>query len=250
MRTSLILQDFEEKKKSQKKMLCVLLDPDKVNDEEGAKIAKELEAIGVDWLMVGGSLTKDLSISKLVSGIKANCSLPVVLFPGTPSQIVEEADALMLLSLISGRNAELLIGRHVEAAPLLHQSSLQVIPTGYMLIESGRMTTVNYISNTLPIPHHKPDIALCTALAGEMLGLRMVYMDGGSGAEHAISSEMIEAVSKELSIPLIIGGGIRTPQEAQRIWKAGADMIVVGTAFEQDKNNGFIEELVRVKSET
>ena len=170
----------------------------------------------------------------VITVIKANCTIPVILFPGSTLQINEKADALFFLSLISGRNAELLIGQHVTVAPYLKNSSLQILPTGYMLIDGGAPTTVSYISNTLPIPANKPDIAICTALAGQMLGLQLIYMDAGSGAKNPISEKMIHAVSSQISIPLIVGGGITTPEKAAANCLAGADIIVVGNAIEKD----------------
>ncbi|MCI4669282.1 MAG: geranylgeranylglyceryl/heptaprenylglyceryl phosphate synthase [Bacteroidia bacterium] len=242
-----ILSQFEKNKQSGKKMLAVLFDPDKVNPEKGKELAIKCEKMGVDWLMVGGSLVRDHSIKELIPFLKQQIQIPIVIFPGSPSQVVQDADALMLLSLISGRNPDLLIGRHVEAATMLKKIDLEVIPTAYMLIESGKLTTVNYISNTLPIPNDKADIALSTALAGELLGLRMVYMDGGSGAKYPVPSSMIEKVSSELDIPLIIGGGIRSKEDACLAWKAGADMIVIGTAFERDPHGSILEEICAAK---
>jgi len=244
-----ILSTLEKNKASGKKMLAMLLDPDKVSLESGIEYAREAERMGVDWLMIGGSLTQDLFIQELIPSIQAEVDLPLVIFPGSPTQIVASADAIMLLSLISGRNPDFLIGRHVEAAPLLKKSPLEVIPTGYMLIESGRMTTVNYISNTLPIPRDKADIAMSTALAGELLGLKMIYMDGGSGALEAVPAEMIQRVSKELSIPLIVGGGIRSGEQAQRAWYSGADMIVVGSAFEKEGGIDLLSEICALKNQ-
>jgi geranylgeranylglyceryl phosphate synthase family protein len=157
-------------------------------------------------------------------------------------QVVPNADAILLLSVISGRNAEMLIGKHVVAAPRLRQSGLEIIPTGYMLIDSGRPTTASYMSNTQPIPHDKDDIALCTAMAGEMLGMQCVFMDGGSGAQNSVSESMIAAVAENTSVPLIIGGGIRTPEMARSKFEAGADIVVVGNAIE--KQNALLEEMV------
>jgi putative glycerol-1-phosphate prenyltransferase len=156
-----------------------------------------------------------------------------------------KADAILLLSLISGRNAELLIGQHVHAAPLLKKSKLEIIPTGYILIDGGKPTSVSYVSNTLPIPNNKPAIALCTALAGEQLGLQCIYLEAGSGAEIAVSSDLIATVRKEISVPLIVGGGIRTQEQAQLAWKAGADIIVVGSAVEKDPS--FLKSLKEIK---
>jgi putative glycerol-1-phosphate prenyltransferase len=170
----------------------------------------------------------------MVETIKKNCSIPVVLFPGSPDQITPKADALLYLSLISGRNPELLIGQHVVSAPFVKQSGLEIIPVGYMLIDGGSPTTVSYISNTHPIPSNKKDIALCTAMAGEMLGLKLIYMDAGSGAKTPISTEMIQYVSKHIKIPLVIGGGITSAEKAKENCMAGADIIVVGNAVEKD----------------
>lgn len=167
-----------------------------------------------------------------VRSIRAACDIPIVLFPGSTQQLCDEADAILFLSLISGRNADLLIGNHVIAAPYLKQSSLEILPTGYMLIDGGRPTTVSYISGTLPIPADKPDIAACTAVAGEMLGLRLLFMDAGSGAQQCVSEEMVATVRNQVDIPIIVGGGIRSAAQAAKLAAAGADIIVVGNAIE------------------
>ena len=156
-------------------------------------------------------------------------------------QVTNQAHGILLLSLISGRNAEMLIGRQVIAAPILKKSSLEILSTGYMLIDSGKQTTASYISNTTPIPHEKDDIALCTAIAGEMLGFKLIFMDGGSGAINPISNQMISKVSNEIDTPLIIGGGINSAKIAVEKCKAGADIIVVGNAIE--KSTKLIEEI-------
>ncbi|TAE48054.1 MAG: geranylgeranylglyceryl/heptaprenylglyceryl phosphate synthase [Bacteroidetes bacterium] len=238
-----LISQFDERRSSGRKSFAVLIDPDKASPALLAGLLARAEAAGVDFLMLGGSLTVQPNIQELAVFIKKHSPLPLVLFPGSPTQITPEADAILFLSLISGRNADLLIGRHVEAAPLLKKTSLEILPTGYMLIEAGKMTTVNYISHTFPIPHDKPELAACTAMAGEMLGLRLIYMDGGSGALQTVSSEMIRVVSASIQIPLIVGGGIRSAQEAARIWQAGADIIVIGTALETDPSGGLIQEI-------
>ncbi|MGZ5283759.1 MAG: phosphoglycerol geranylgeranyltransferase [Bacteroidia bacterium] len=217
-----------------KKQLALLIDPDKAGAfglEHTLRIASEA---GVDLIFVGGSLLTENHIRDCVKMVKDNTDVPVILFPGSPSQIHASADAIFLLSLISGRNADLLIGRHVEAAPLLKQSGLEIIPTGYMLIDAGQPTTASYISNTFPIPYNKPDIAACTAMAGEMLGLKAIYMDCGSGAAKPVSPEMIARVKSSINIPLIVGGGIRTKTELHQAFSAGADIAVVGNAVEKD----------------
>jgi putative glycerol-1-phosphate prenyltransferase len=216
------------------KAFAVLIDPDKIDDNLLLKtIDMALEA-KVDFFFVGGSLVVTNTLDHIVSIIKKHCTIPVILFPGSPDQITPKADALLYLSLISGRNPELLIGQHVISAPFVKQSGLEIIPVGYMLINGGTPTTVSYISNTNPIPANKYDIATCTAMAGEMLGLKLIYMDAGSGAQHAIASEMIQQVAKNIQIPLVVGGGITTPEKALENCVAGADIIVVGNAIEKD----------------
>lgn len=230
-------------KKESRKAFAVLLDPDKLSGVSIPELADAAIEAGVTYFFVGGSLLQNTDIHHVIPEIKKYCSIPIILFPGSIYQIIPSADAIFFLSLISGRNPDLLIGNHVLAAPLLKQTKLEVLPTGYILIESGRMTTVNYISNTLPIPSDKPDIAVCTAMAGEMLGLRVLYMDGGSGAQRTIPLEMIQAVSKNVNIPLIIGGGIRSGKEAEKIWRAGAEVIVVGNAIEKTHNLNLMQEI-------
>ena len=175
-------------------------------------------------------------LSNCLNTLKENSTIPVVLFPGNAMQVNDTADGILFLSLISGRNAEMLIGKQVITAPILRNSSLEILPTGYMLVDSGKPTTVSYMSNTYPIPATKDSIAVCTALAGEMLGLKLIYMDAGSGAQIPVSTSMIESVSTAIDIPLVIGGGIRTPEKAIANAKAGADIIVVGNAIENDVN--------------
>lgn len=248
MRKVSILPHLTQLKAKHQKGFTILLDPDKTDIAQSIALAQAAERAGADFLLIGGSLVQNRTISSLIPAIQAATSLKVVIFPGSISQVVPEADGILLLSLISGRNPDYLIGRHVEAAPLLRQTHLEILPTGYMLIEAGNLTTAHYISNTLPIPRDKPDVAMCTALAGEMLGLRMIYMDGGSGAKLPITSEMISLVAKNLHIPLIIGGGIRSVEEAERIWTAGADLIVVGSAIEQDPNGSLLAALGNMKT--
>ena len=221
-------------KNHDRKAFAVLIDPDKY-DREGLHliISSAIES-SVDCILVGGSLLTYDHLDETLEAIKSQADIPVILFPGSMMQLNEKADAVLLLSLISGRNADLLIGKHVIAAPYLKNSSLEILPTGYMLIESGPITTAQYISNTIPIPRLKDDIAICTAMAGEMLGLRLIYMDAGSGAEMPVSTSMISKVKENISIPLVIGGGIRTPEQARASCNAGADMIVVGNAIEKD----------------
>jgi putative glycerol-1-phosphate prenyltransferase len=170
----------------------------------------------------------------VVREIKENVSIPVVLFPGNSMQLDPGADAILFLSLISGRNPDLLIGQHVVAAPILRNNHIEVMPTGYLLINSGKITSVAYISNTTPIPDDKYSLAACTAMAGEMLGMQLIYLDAGSGAEKEISSRMINAVRKAVDLPLFVGGGINTTQKAITALEAGADLIVIGNALEKN----------------
>ncbi len=220
-------------RKAGEKALAVLIDPDKIKDDSSLQSLMELiHHSKVDFVFIGGSLLIGDNFHACVKKVKALCQLPVILFPGSPSQISEDADGLLLLSLISGRNAELLIGQHVIAAPQLKRSKLEIIPTGYMLVDCGKATTASYVSQTFPLPWNKPEIAAATAIAGEMLGLRTIYLDGGSGAEKPVSIEMVKAVRGSVDVPVIVGGGIRDEDQARSIYAAGADVIVIGTAFE------------------
>ena len=168
----------------------------------------------MDLIFVGGSLLTNGNFATCISTIKSNCSIPVVIFPGNSMQVNKDADGILFLSLISGRNPDMLIGNQVISAPILKNSNLEILPTGYILIDSGKPTTVSYMSNTTPIPHDKKDVALCTAMAGEMLGLKLIFMDGGSGATNPISESMIQMVSEGINIPLIVGGGINSAEKA------------------------------------
>lgn len=229
-----IYQQFKDQKKAGKKSFAVLIDPDKVAIASIAQLVKLGVEAGVDYFFVGGSLVVSSHLDECIQQIKSSCSIPVILFPGSPSQVSSTADALLYLSLISGRNPELLIGQHVISAPFIRRSGLEIMPTGYMVIDGGAPTTVSYISNAAPIPADKNEIAMCTAMAGEMLGLKLIYMDAGSGAKQAITEQMIEKVAQHIAIPLIVGGGITGPEKAYLNCKAGADIIVVGNAIEKD----------------
>lgn len=229
-----IYHSLTERKQQGRKSFAVLIDPDKVNDENMELLVERCVDARVDYLLVGGSLVISNYLDECVQLIKRNCDIPVILFPGSPSQISRYADALLYLSLISGRNADLLIGQHVVSAPVVRQSGLEVMPTGYMVIDGGAPTTVSYISNATPIPSDKNEIAMCTAMAGEMLGMKLIYMDAGSGARRPITEDMIAKVAGCIQVPLIIGGGITEPEKAYLNCKAGADVIVVGNAIEKD----------------
>jgi len=220
--------------RSGKKKFAVLIDPDK-NDTTSLKKLLKIAIKGrVDYFFFGGSILINDNQDHLITFLKENCDIPVLLFPGNSLQLNNKADGLLLLSLISGRNPEMLIGRHVISAPFLKKSNLEIIPTGYILVESGSLTTVAYMSNTTPIPSEKGEVAMCTAIAGEMLGLKLIYMDAGSGAKNPIPGAMIKKVRSNISLPLIIGGGITTARKAKDALNAGADVIVIGNAIEKD----------------
>src|SRR5687767_5240707 len=229
-----IYQGMELKKQKGQKSFAVLIDPDKVNKALLDDLTGLAIQANVDYLLVGGSLVISNHLDDCIQHIKKNCDIPVILFPGSPSQVSRYADALLYLSMISGRNPELLIGQHVISAPFVKQSGLEIMSTGYMVIDGGAPTTVSYISNASPIPSDKNEIAMCTAMAGEMLGMKLIYMDAGSGARKPVHENLISAVAKNINIPLVIGGGITEPEKAYHNCKAGADVIVVGNAIEKD----------------
>lgn len=217
-----------------KKRLAVLVDPDTPDSSTLQTIIKNANEAKADFIFLGGSLLIKDALDECIDAIKSMTNIPVILFPGSIMQISGKADAMLFISLISGRNPELLIGSHVIAAPYIKQAKLETLPTGYILVDSGRQTTASYMSGSAPVPHNKPEIAACTAMAGEMLGQKLIYMDGGSGADNPISTAMIAAVRKSVDLPIIIGGGIRDAQTAVSICKAGADIVVVGNATEQN----------------
>jgi putative glycerol-1-phosphate prenyltransferase len=230
-----ILESLEAAHQQGKKLLAVLVDPDKVDDPSRLNTLLRLANENcVDFFFVGGSLITTTNLGQVIKQMKESASIPVVLFPGSSLQVDASADAILFLSLISGRNPDLLIGQHVVAAPIIKNNKIEVLPTGYILINSGKTTSVAYISNTTPIPEDKYSLAACTALAGEMLGLRIIYLDAGSGAEREINAKMISSVRKAVGAPLIVGGGINTSQKALTALEAGADMIVIGNALEKD----------------
>ena len=222
------------KKSDAQKSFAVLVDPDKVTPFGIDDLCRMAVDAKVDYLFVGGSLVISNRLDEVILQIKKNCNIPVLLFPGSPSQISRYGDALLYLSLISGRNADLLIGQHVISAPFIKQSGLEIISTGYMVVDGGSPTTVSYISNALPLPSDKAEIAMCTAMAGEMLGMKLIYMDAGSGAKRPVHENLIAAVAQHISIPLVVGGGIADPEKAYHNCKAGADLIVIGNAIEKD----------------
>jgi len=229
-----LYKDISNAKKTGDKKFAVLLDPDKVRLGKLDRVLDLAIDANVDYFFIGGSLIVNDMLDDLLKAIKQKCKIPMILFPGNSFQLSWKADALLFLSLISGRNAELLIGNHVIAAPYLKVSPLEIMSTGYMLVDGGIDTTVTYMSNTRPIPNNKEDIAVCTAVAGELLGMKLIYMDAGSGAKNPVPEKMIRSVSDVISVPLIVGGGISTPEKAEANCRAGADVIVVGNAIEKD----------------
>jgi len=226
--------DILKAKSENKKLLAILLDPDKIDWENVCELVIEIYNSPATHVFVGGSLVLTNRIDELILAIKQECNLPIILFPGNPSQISGKADGILFLSLLSGRNPDFLIGHQVQAAPILKRSALEIIPTGYILIESGATTAVQMVSKTTPLSREIPEIAVDTAIAGEMLGNKLIYLEAGSGAKLPVPLDTIRQVADNLSIPLIVGGGIRSEEEIQNAYKAGADLVVIGTAFEND----------------
>lgn len=211
-----------------------MLDPDKIEQNVLSDLLITISKSSVDFFLVGGSLVTDYVHREVIATVRRYCQIPIILFPGNPLHIEPSADAILFLSLISGRNPEFLIGQHVIAAPLLKKSGLEILPTGYMLVDSGTQTTVSYISGTMPLPHDKPGVAACTAMAGEMLGLKLIYLDAGSGARYPVSPDMIAAVRAVVDLPVLVGGGINSGEKAYEALKAGADLIVIGNGIEKN----------------
>ncbi|MEN9322604.1 MAG: hypothetical protein RL699_384 [Bacteroidota bacterium] len=216
------------------KQLAILVDPEKINWEEWESTIYAIQHSPAHMILVGGSSHSPLAVDQLVQALKKAIDLPVVLFPGNSSQLSAQADAILFLSLLSGRNPDYLIQQQVDAAPTLMQLDLEVISTGYLLIESGQVTSVERVSYTKPISRSDIDLAIHTAKAGEYLGSKLIYLEAGSGAKFPVPLKMIEAVSNAIAVPLIVGGGIRSQQEIQAAFAAGADIVVIGTAFEED----------------
>jgi putative glycerol-1-phosphate prenyltransferase len=227
-----------------KKSIALLLDPDKASGEKLTNILKIAAEYNADYIFVGGSITFN-SIDDLIDEIKESSTIPVILFPGNLLQLSRKADAILLLSLISGRNPELLIGNHVIAAPYLKDIKEKLIPVGYILIGTGQKTSVEYISQTDAIPADKQDIVVATALAGEMLGLKMIYLEGGSGSQKAIPPEIIKAVRNNVSVPIAAGGGIKFPGEVMNTFEAGADLVILGNGCEN--NPGLLADACKIR---
>lgn len=231
-----IYSQLLQAKLENKKLLAILLDPDKIVLENIADLISKINQSPATHIFIGGSHVENNIIDELIISIKQKCFLPIVLFPGNPSQISNEADAILFLSLISGRNPDYLIEHQVKAAPILKQTQLEIISTGYILIESGTETAVERISKTKPLDRNDLDLVLATAQAGEMLGNKLIYLEAGSGAKQAVPLQMIKKISENLEIPLLIGGGIIDLQAIQNAYDYGADLVIIGTAFENNKN--------------
>jgi len=228
-------------KANSKKLLAVLIDPDKLGESALINLVKEASAAQADLIFIGGSLITGISLDSCIETVKSHCNIPVILFPGSIMQVSPKADAILFMSLISGRNPDLLIGNQVISAPYIKQIKLETLSTGYMLVDCGQSTTAIYMSGSAPLPYNKPEIAACTALAGEVLGLSQFYLDGGSGADKTVNPEIIKAVRSAVDKPIIVGGGIRSAAQAKLICEAGADVLVIGNVTEE--NPAIIKEI-------
>jgi putative glycerol-1-phosphate prenyltransferase len=230
-----IFQNILTSISKREKLLAVLIDPDKTKCDDISDFIQKVNNSIITHIFVGGSSVKEFATENLVSEIKKFTNLPVVLFPGDITQITNKADAILFLSLISGRNSKYLIEKHIEAVSVLRDTNLEVIPTGYMLIENGKITSVERVTKTQPMLRNNIQLIVDTALAGRLLGMKLIYLEAGSGAKIPVDNEMISKVKKELTIPLIVGGGIRTKQQLDAAYNSGADLVVIGTAFEEDE---------------
>ena len=228
-----MIQDSIISKIGKEKQVALLIDPDNYEEESLIKTVDFANRFSIDYILLGGSLISK-PVNPVVDLIKENSSIPLILFPGSLLQLSDRADGILLLSLVSGRNPDYLIGNHIIAAPMLKKSNLEIISTAYILIESGIPTSVEYMSFTKPIPSNKPEIAIATALASEMLGFKIIYLEAGSGAQSPVPESIIKGVKENVSIPVIVGGGIRSKDDAKKIFQAGADIIVVGNAIEEN----------------
>jgi putative glycerol-1-phosphate prenyltransferase len=218
------------------KLLAILLDPDKISSDTLSDIAEKINHSPATHIFVGGSSFNGTHLDELIIYLKQKTSLPILLFPGNPSQLSKEADGILFLTLLSGRNPDYLIEHQVNAVPFLKKTNLEIISTGYILIESGSETAVQKVSKTKPLDRNNPNYVLQTAQAGEMIGNQLIYLEAGSGAKLPVPTDMISLVSENLKIPVIVGGGIRSKQEIENAYKAGASIVVIGTAFENDTN--------------
>jgi phosphoglycerol geranylgeranyltransferase len=231
-----IYDNIAAAKANNQKLLAILLDPDKINWGSLQTLISKINNSPATHLFIGGSLVISDKIDELIKSVKKDCDLPVILFPGNPSQISNKADGILFLSLLSGRNPDFLIGHQVKSAPILKKTNLEIIPTGYILVESGSETAVAKVSSTMPMPIESPDAIVHTAIAGEMLGSKLIYLEAGSGAKNPVPGNIIKLVSENIAIPLIVGGGIKNSKGIQNAYDSGADLVVIGTAFDNDQN--------------
>jgi len=236
-----IYKNIQDSISKGEKLLAVLIDPDKFSIESTSSFIRKVNESIATHIFVGGSIVNNDATDSLVSEIKKHTNLPIVLFPGDVSQITDKANALLFLSLLSGRNSEYLIGKHVEAVSKLSKMQLEVISTGYILIESGKETAVEKVTNTKPMPRGNIQNIVDTAKAGQLLGMKLIYLEAGSGAREPLTKTIISRIKQELDIPLIVGGGIRSKVQLDHAFNAGAELVVIGTAFEEDES--FFEEL-------
>lgn len=234
MEKTTVYQQIQAAKMANKKLLAILLDPDKIVWSSLDSLIVKINQSPATHVFIGGSQVESNILDDLIIRIKQNCVLPIVLFPGHPSQISNHADGILFLSLLSGRNPDYLIEHHIKAAPILKKTQLEIISTGYILIESGCETAVERVSQTKPLDRNNSELVLHTAQAGEMLGSQLIYLEAGSGAKQAVPLEMIAFVAKDIQIPLIVGGGITTLEAIEKAYQSGADLVVIGTAFEKD----------------
>ena len=233
-------QDIVNSKNKGKKLLAILIDPDKVSLDKNSSLIQKINKSPATHVFVGGSSFNGTHLDELIATLKSKIKLPFLLFPGNPSQISDNANGILFLNLISGRNPEYLIEHQVNAVPILEKTNLEIIPTGYILVENGKETAVERVSQTKPLDRNNIDYVCQTAKAGEFMGNQLIYLEEGSGAEKPIPLAMIEAVSQKINIPLIVGGGIKTKTGIDNAFNAGADIVVIGTAFENNPN--FFEE--------
>ena len=234
--TDFILAHIHKSSKKGEKLLAILLDPDKTTISEIPSISKRIENLKANFIFVGGSFVEKGITDIFVQKLKEFTNISIVLFPGDYSQVTNKADALLFLSLLSGRNPEYLIEQQIKAVPFLKNSSLEIIPTGYILIDGGTNSSVLKVSKTTAIPQNNIDLAVGTAVAGMYKGKQLIYLEAGSGAKFPVNSGLISAVKKNINIPLIVGGGIRTKEQLNNAYKSGADVVVIGTAFENNIN--------------
>jgi len=240
--TESILEYIQKTSKNEDKLLAILLDPDKTSMEEIPSILKRIELLKANFIFVGGSFVKNGITDLFVKTLKNSTEIPIILFPGDYSQVTDNADALLFLSLLSGRNPEYLIEQQIKSVPFLKNSTLEIIPTGYILIDGGTQSSVLKVSKTLPIPQENIKLAVATAIAGMYKGKQLIYLEAGSGANFPVNSQIISEVKQNISIPLIVGGGIRTKEQLSNAFKNGADLVVIGTAFEE--NNTILNNLL------